>query len=117
MPSRCSTLKGKVSSRLICKSLHLLLWLFSSRRLRGQMDWGRDMGMVAQSPLLPRTQVGSGQEPGPSSCPVQPSFDLPSTSWASGSLFVGKCARNVGSPGEDFPVVKEEVVGAEVGGP
>ena len=79
MPSRCSTLKAKVSSRLICKSLRLLLWLFSSRRLRGQMDWGRDMGVVAQSPLLPRTQVGSGQEP-EGRCPAQfshPSISLP----------------------------------------
>lgn len=79
MPSRCSTLKGKVSSRLTCKLFRLLLWLFSSQRLRGEMDWGRDVGVVAQAPLLPRTQVGSSQKPG-GCCPAQfshPSISLP----------------------------------------
>lgn len=74
------------------------------------------MGVVAQSPLLPRTQGGSGQEPG-GHCLAQfshPSISLPLPG-PRGSPFVGKCARTVESPGEDFPVAREEGVVVEVG--
>lgn len=53
MPSRCSTLKGKASSRLICKSLLPSVWFFFPK---GSGDKGAGVGsmwVAAQALLCP----------------------------------------------------------------
>lgn len=88
MPSRCSTLKGKVSSRLICKSPLSSILVFPFSKASGTEGTGVGSGRVAAQSPLPRTQPGSAI----ARCPF-PSLRR------SAPTSVRKCTGSMRSPG------------------
>lgn len=106
MPSRCSTLKGKVSSRLICKS-PLLSFGFSFRKGSGDEGAGVGSSWVA-SPLRPELSQLKLCPPRSQEATALPSSAISSCPFPSLGLSVPISVWKITkrSPGEGFPVVR-----------
>lgn len=106
MPSRCSTLKGKVSSRLICKS-PLLSFGFSFRKGSGDEGAGVRSSWVA-SPLCPELSRLKLCPPRSQEATALPSSAISSCPFPSLGLSVPISVWKITkrSPGEGFPVVR-----------
>lgn len=111
MPSRCLTLKGKVSLRLICKFPLPFVLVFLSPKVQVVSELG-EVRVGCRPVSYPTQRLASSGSDWPGArralpCPAQPSLGVPSPLWDLVSpISVWKCMGSVGSPGVIFPVVE-----------